>query len=68
MYEMKRRITLDELCDGLPECFKKFMTYVRELAFDARPDYQYLREMFDDAYDKQQFQRQNKFDWETGME
>jgi len=68
VYEMKRRITLEELCDGLPDCFKKFMTYVRELAFDARPDYQLLRDMFDEAYDNSNFQRQNKYDWETGME
>jgi len=68
VYDMKRRITLDELCDGLPDCFKTFMRYVRELAFDARPDYDYLRGLFQEAYDRANFTRPNKYDWETGME
>jgi len=68
VYDMKRRIKLDELCQGLPECFITFMNYVRALDFDARPDYEYLRSIFQMSYDEMNFTRSNKYDWETAIE
>ena len=38
----KTSITVEELCEGLPTPFCKFVTYVRSLGFDQKPDYQYL--------------------------
>jgi serine/threonine protein kinase len=38
----KTSITAEELCKGLPTPFCKFITYVRSLDFDKKPDYQYL--------------------------
>jgi serine/threonine protein kinase len=38
----KTSITAEELCEGLPAPFCKFVTYVRSLGFDQKPDYQYL--------------------------
>lgn len=38
----KISITAEELCGGLPAPFCKFVTYVRSLGFDEKPDYQYL--------------------------
>lgn len=38
----KASITVEELCEGLPAPFCKFVTYVRSLGFDQKPDYQYL--------------------------
>ncbi|KAH9036108.1 hypothetical protein EDB85DRAFT_2143240 [Lactarius pseudohatsudake] len=32
----------EELCEGLPTPFRKFVAYVRSLDFDTQPDYQYL--------------------------
>lgn len=68
VYEMKRRISLEELCEGLPSCFISFMQYVRDLEFDERPDYQMLREMFQEAYQEANFTRSNRYDWETAIE
>jgi len=68
VYEMKRRIKLSELCDGLPDCFKTFMENVRKLEFTQRPNYAYLRNIFQEEYDNQQFQRPTKYDWETAIE
>lgn len=68
VYEMKRRITLDELCEGLPLCFKEYMEAVRALGFDERPDYDYLTGLFQQEYNNQEFTRQTRYDWETAIE
>jgi len=38
----KRSISAEELCEGLPSPFCKFVTHVRSLGFDEKPDYHYL--------------------------
>ena len=38
----KKSITAEKLCEGLPAPFCKFVTHVRSLRFDEKPDYQYL--------------------------
>ena len=39
---MKMATTAEELCEGLPPPFLKFVVYVRSLGFDEKPDYQRL--------------------------
>jgi len=68
VYEMKREIQLGDLCDGLPEVFKEFMEYIRRLEFEERPDYDHLRQMFQQSYNEGGFQRLNRYDWETAIE
>jgi hypothetical protein len=43
---IKRAITPDELCRGLPVQFRIFMKYVFKLAYAQRPNYAYLRGLF----------------------
>jgi serine/threonine protein kinase len=38
----KTSITVEELCEGLPAPFCEFVTYVRSLGYDVKPDYQFL--------------------------
>jgi hypothetical protein len=38
----KISITVEELCEGLPAPFCKFVNYVHSLGFKEKPDYQYL--------------------------
>ena len=33
---------VEELCEGLPTPFCKFVTHVRSLHFEEKPDYQHL--------------------------
>ena len=40
--QKKKSVMAEELCEGLPTPFHKFVTYVHSLGFDAKPDYQYL--------------------------
>ena len=44
------------------------MTTVRKLDFAERPNYDALRKMFKDEYDRQKFKRKTKYDWETAIE
>jgi len=44
--EVKMCTNLDELCKGIPSCFKEYIRYCRNLKFDETPDYIYLRNLF----------------------
>ena len=39
-------IKLEDLTDGLPQSFYKYYKYIRNLKFDEKPDYKYLRKLF----------------------
>ena len=38
--QKKQSITAEELCEGLPTPFYKFVTHIHSLGFDKKPDYQ----------------------------
>ena len=40
--QKKMSTTAEELCKGLPPLFSEFITHVRSLGFDKRPDYKHL--------------------------
>jgi serine/threonine protein kinase len=44
--ECKTKTTLDELCLGLPPCFKEYINYCKNLQFEEIPNYKYLVEIF----------------------
>lgn len=43
--EMKKSINDEELCDGLPEEIKLFVSYTKNLKFEEEPDYFYLKNL-----------------------
>ena len=45
--ENKQQISVDELCHGLPMEFSSLLNYSRSLPFDAKPNYHYLFDLFD---------------------
>lgn len=61
--EMKKSISVKELCDQLPWEFARFMNYVRALEFGDQPDYPYLRKIFRNLFIQQKFKHDNVFDW-----
>lgn len=45
----KQTISISELCKGLPVELQTFLNYSRSLSFNDKPNYEYLRGLFDDA-------------------
>jgi serine/threonine protein kinase len=60
-----------ELCHGFPVEFGSFLDYSRSLSFDAKPDYHYLFDLFDNLLLQQGIQGLDgqhadpTFDWEV---
>jgi len=61
--EKKISTTLESLCKGFPEEFSTYLTYCRNLRFDDKPDYAYLRRMFRELFYQKGYTRDFIFDW-----
>jgi serine/threonine protein kinase len=48
----KREVTIDELCINQPPEFAQFLTYIRELAFAAEPDYKFMTSLFEGCMER----------------
>ena len=46
VYKMKKSITTEKLCAGLPKEMATYLNYCKELYFEQDPDYNYLRSLF----------------------
>lgn len=45
VYEVKKRTSITELCDGLPAIFERMLTYAYKIGYDEKPDYIYLKRL-----------------------
>lgn len=61
--EKKQTTLIKDLCFGFPVEFEKYLTYVRNLAFDATPDYNYLRDLLSQALKNAGETEDNDYDW-----
>ena len=52
IYYMKKNIGADKLFENLPNEFKEFYLYVRQLEFEQDPDYNYCRKLFINVIEK----------------
>lgn len=53
------------MCQGLPLAFQDYFSYCRQLKFTDTPDYEHLRQLFQDVYRNQGYHREPAvFDWE----
>ncbi len=50
--EKKMSVPVEVLCKGLPIEFSTYMNYCITLKFDEKPDYNYLRRMFRDLFER----------------
>ena len=46
VYKSKLSIPLEKLCEGLPQEIIKYIKYCRNLEFEQKPNYDYLRNLF----------------------
>lgn len=58
-----REMAMNELTAELPPAFAEYITQVRELSFDAIPEYDRYLEMFDQTYTELGLKRDFLFDW-----
>ncbi|KAL7663125.1 non-specific serine/threonine protein kinase [[Candida] zeylanoides] len=62
---MEKKISTpnDVLTQGLPREFAEYMTYIKKLRFDDKPDYSYLRKIFRDLFKRENYRYDYVFDW-----
>ncbi|CAD8196632.1 unnamed protein product [Paramecium octaurelia] len=59
----KLQISIESLCKGYPQEFVTYLTYVKNLRLDEKPDYNYLRTLFKNLFTKSEFEMDNIYDW-----
>lgn len=61
--EKKQTTAIKDLCEGFPEEFNKYLSYVRNLGFEDTPDYDYLRDLFTKALQSTGEVEDGEYDW-----
>jgi casein kinase 1 len=61
--EKKQTTAIKDLCEGFPEEFNKYLSYVRNLGFEDTPDYDYLRDLFTKALQAHGEVEDGEYDW-----
>ena len=61
--DKKIETSSEELCKNLPSEFTTYMNYCKSLQFEQMPDYQYLRGLFRDLFEKCGYDNDNMYDW-----
>jgi len=61
--QIKLNSTVNVLCDKLPNEFIDFVNYIKDLAFDDRPNYQYLKSILGNIYDKYKYNYDTIYDF-----
>lgn len=61
----KEEIGSHTLCHGFPVEFASLLDYSRSLSFDAKPNYQYLFNLFDNLLLQQSLDGHLTFDWDV---
>ena len=63
IFEKKNSITADELCVGLPIEFANFLNYAKSLKFEENPDYSYIKNLFKDLFQRENYTFDLIYDW-----
>ena len=61
--EKKISTSIESLCKGYPAELATYLTYVRNLRFDEKPDYAYLKTLLKDLFVKSGFENDYVYDW-----
>ena len=61
--QSKENTPIDELYEDFPIEFSKYLQYCRSLEFDEKPDYNYLKSLFDNLMVVHEFEMDFEFDW-----
>uniref|UniRef100_A0A8D8ZQ98 non-specific serine/threonine protein kinase n=1 Tax=Cacopsylla melanoneura TaxID=428564 RepID=A0A8D8ZQ98_9HEMI len=61
--DTKRATPIEVLCEGHPEELSTYLRYVRRLDFFETPDYDYLRRIFTELFERRGYVDDGEFDW-----
>lgn len=61
--EKKQTTAIKDLCANFPDQLEQYLTYVRNLGFDATPDYDYMRDLFTQALKTTGDVEDGEYDW-----
>ncbi|TTP91400.1 Casein kinase I isoform gamma-2 [Bagarius yarrelli] len=61
--DTKRATPIEVLCENFPEELATYLRYVRRLDFFEKPDYDYLRKLFTDLFDRNGYIFDYEYDW-----
>jgi len=61
--DTKRATPIETLCESYPEELATYLRYVRRLDFFETPDYDYLRKLFRDLFERKGYVDDAEFDW-----
>ena len=64
---MERKISTptETLCRGFPLEFMNYINYCRNLRFEDRPDYSYLKRMFKELFFRENYTNDQIYDWSS---
>jgi hypothetical protein len=60
---IKLKTPIEEICSELPNEFKVFLDYVKNLNFTEQPNYSNLKKLFTDLFKKMDYKRDYEYDW-----
>uniref|UniRef100_A0A4W3IE72 non-specific serine/threonine protein kinase n=1 Tax=Callorhinchus milii TaxID=7868 RepID=A0A4W3IE72_CALMI len=61
--DTKRATPVEVLCENFPEEMSTYLRYVRRLDFFEKPDYDYLKKLFTDLFDRKGYMFDYEYDW-----
>lgn len=65
--ERKINTSVETLCRTFPQEFVTYLNYCRNLRFEDRPDYSYLKRLFKELFFRENYTNDLIFDWTTGL-
>jgi len=63
IFNVKKNISPEELCEKLPHEFLLYMKYCRVLKFKDKPNYKMLKDLFVNLFKKRKYQLDFVYDW-----
>jgi hypothetical protein len=61
--DAKANAAFETLLEGHPAEFIKYMNYCRNLQFDQKPDYTYLKKLFESYLQRNGYEDDQEYDW-----
>ena len=63
IYNMKKNLNFEQFCQNMPKEIITYMNYCRDLEFEQKPDYDYLRSLFENALKYKGISNDLHFSW-----